>query len=164
MPLPNAARDYLLKGIESTPTILRALTIARADDDPAWDRRSDPDRFTLREALAHLADWEPIWLERFQRIRVGDHPFLPSVDEGALAIENRYSEIAPSQSLAKQREGRRSLTAYLRSIRDDEWDLTCDREFVGVLTLQQLAMYILAHDAYHLEQVAEGLAPRQEKH
>jgi hypothetical protein len=155
MPLPTAARDYLLNGIASMPAVLAALVKGRSDQDPVWDLRPDPSRFTIREVLAHLADWEPIWLERVQRIQAGDNPFLPSVDEGALAIENGYAEIPPSQSIARQREGRASLVEYLRTVPDQDWDLTANREFVGVLTLQQQAYYVLAHDMYHLHQIAD---------
>lgn len=159
MPLPDAARDYLLKALDGTPVVLAALLGERSDDDPIWDKRPDPDRFTLREALAHLADWEPIWLERVAKIRTGSHPFLPSIDEGALAISNHYDTISPSESLRRFRDGRAACIENFKAIDRDAWDLTCDREFVGILTLQQLIYYVLAHDAYHLRQVAEWTAP-----
>ncbi|HVT10741.1 MAG TPA: DinB family protein [Fimbriimonadaceae bacterium] len=155
MPLPDAARDYLLKALDGTPVVLSALLGSRPDDDPIWDRRPDPERFTLREVLAHLADWEPIWLERVTQVRTGSHPFLPSIDEGALAVANGYESAIPSESLRRFVDGRRACVDCLRTVGADEWDLTCDREFVGELTLQQLAYYILAHDAYHLRQAAE---------
>ena len=155
MPLPTAARDYLLKALDGTPVVLKALVGEHGDSDPIWDRRPDPERFTPREILGHLADWEPIWLERLQRMATGDHPFLPSVDEGLLATEHDYAHSSPSRNLTRQKAGRAEVVSYLREIPDDYWDLTGDREFVGVLTLQQLAYYILAHDAYHLRQVAE---------
>ncbi|MFI5385198.1 MAG: DinB family protein [Fimbriimonadales bacterium] len=155
MPLPNAARDYLIKGLDGSPVVLSGLLGDRIDSDSIWDRRPDPDRFTLREALAHLADWEPIWLERIQKIQAGYHPFLPSVDEGALAEEHNYAASSPNDRLERYTEGRAKLVEHLKTIQDDEWDLTCEREFVGVLTLQQQVYYILAHDAYHLRQVAE---------
>ncbi len=157
MPLPTAARDYLVKALDGSPVVLAALIGDRSDDDPLWDSRPDPERFTLREALAHLADWEPIWLERMQKIETGVHPFLPSVDEGALAIENNYSASSPRASLARLSEGRATVVEHLKAVPDEAWDLTGDREFVGVLTLQQLAYYILAHDGYHLRQAAEWI-------
>ena len=154
MPFPAAARDYLLKALDATPVVLTAL-LRRADPD--WDHRPDADRFTLREALAHLADWEPIWLERVRGIASGEHPLLPSVDESALAIENRYAESSPEVSLDKFRSGRKELVAYLATLPDSAWDFTGDREFVGELTLQQQAAFALSHDGYHLRQVAEWL-------
>ena len=158
MPLPAAARDYLINALDGTPVVLAAILGARPDVDPIWDKRPNPDRFTLREALAHLADWEPIWRERIDKIQTGTHPFLPSVDEGALAVERDYASRSPSASLAKLALGRQELVTRLKTIPDDDWDLTGDREFVGVVTLQQQVYYILAHDAYHLRQAAEWIA------
>lgn len=155
MPLPDAARDYLLKALDGTPVVLSALLGSSPDDDPIWDKRPEPERFTLREVLAHLADWEPIWLERVAKIRTGSDPFLPSIDEGALAVSNRYDAMAPSESLQRFTEGRKVCVERFRTIDAGEWDLTGEREFVGPLTLQQLVYYILAHDAYHLRQAAE---------
>lgn len=154
MPLPTAARDYLIEAVAGTPLILSTLLANRDDSDAVWDKRPDPERFTLREVLGHLADWEPIWVERISKIRKGDHPFLPSIDEGALAAENDYASSSPIANLKRFAEGRRATVDCLRSIRDEEWDLTCEREFVGPLTLQQQAYYILAHDGYHARQVA----------
>ena len=69
-------RNYLLAGLAATPDILDALLKDAADDSPLWDARPDLERFTIREALAHLADWEPIWQARIIRIRDEDSPEL----------------------------------------------------------------------------------------
>lgn len=155
MPLPEAAREYLFKALEGTPIVLRSLVADLAEDSPLWDRRPDPDRFTLREVLAHLADWEPIWLERVSKIAMTEHPFLPSVDESAIAVENDYASVSPRESLRRIEIGRAELVAFLRTLPEGAWDRTGDREFVGVLTLQQQAVFALTHDGYHLRQVAE---------
>jgi hypothetical protein len=154
MPYPVAARDYLLKALETTPLLITALLEGKA---PQWDRRPDPERFTLREVLAHLADWEPIWLERVKCMATEDFPFLPSVDESALVIENDYANCDPEESIAKQRQGRAALVRFLSPLPIEAWDRTGNREFVGVLTLQQQAAMTLSHDGYHLRQIVEWL-------
>lgn len=157
MPLPTAARDYLLRGLEATPVVLTALLRDRSDEDAIWDVRPDPNRFTLREALAHMADWDPIWVERVHVVLTEDNPVLNSIDEGVLEVERKYSEIPPSVSLARLRSGRVKLMESLRAVGDDAWDRPCNREFVGDLTLQQLVCLMLGHDAYHLRQAADWI-------
>jgi hypothetical protein len=158
MPLPIPARDYLFKALIGTPVVVSALLGDRDDSDPIWDKRPDPERFTLREILGHLADWEPIWQDRISKTLRGDQPFLPSIDEGQLAIEHNYAGSSPTATLRRFSEGRQALVDFLGAIADDKWDLTCDREFVGVLTVQQLAFFALAHDGYHVRQVADWVA------
>ena len=69
--LPEKARFYLMKGLESAPVVIKRML--RTADSVDWDRRPDPERFSLREVLSHLADWEPIWLERIRRMAEEDN-------------------------------------------------------------------------------------------
>ena len=56
---------YLFPGLEFGPRIVARLV----EQIPAarYDERTNPSRFTLREAVAHLADWEPILRDRIAR-------------------------------------------------------------------------------------------------
>ena len=157
MTFPLSARNYLIKALSGTPVVLDQLLKGRTVNDPIWDLRPDPVRFTLRELLAHLADWEPIWLERFVRMRDESRPFLPSVDEGQLAISNGYGQLDPLQSLARFKSGREAVVKMLDGLTIADWDRTGERESVGPLTLQMMASYVLSHDGYHMLQVVEWL-------
>ena len=158
MTFPTPARNYLLKALAATPDILERLLIGRGSDDPIWDRSPDPIRFTLREMVAHLADWEPIWTERFVRTRDESRPFLPSIDEGQLAAARDYSHQDPIPNLARFRAGRQELVKVLDGLSNTDWDRVCEREFVGPLTLQMMATFVLSHDGYHLQQVVQWLS------
>jgi hypothetical protein len=158
MPVPQAALDYLLKALSAQPTIATALLGHVRHDSHVWDRRPDPSRFSLREVLAHLADWEPIWLERVRRFATEEHPFLPSVDEGALAAQHDYANSSPSDSLRAYVDGRRRLVQFLSTLPADAWDRTGDRELVGDLSLYQQVAMALSHDGYHMKQIVEWLA------
>ena len=84
------ARNDLFNALEAAPALfdhlLRGLTEEEADQRP------EPDRFAIREVIAHLADWEPVFLERLTRMRFEDHPTLPDCDEGQRAIERGYAQ------------------------------------------------------------------------
>ena len=157
MTFPASARNYLLKALAGTPDVLEQLLANRAVDDPLWDFSPDPVRFTLRQVMAHLADWEPIWKERFERTRDESRPFLPSIDEGQMEIDLDYSHQNPLENLRRFRAGRAEFVKVLDSLETADWDRPCEREFVGPLTLQMMAGYVLSHDGYHLQQVATYL-------
>lgn len=99
----EVARHYALEGLTATPAILTHLI------DPVtaeiWDRRVDPERFTLREVLAHLADWEPIWMERLERMHAEKEPLLPDLDEGERAKQKDYAHADVGNSLKRFRQG-----------------------------------------------------------
>ena len=147
------AQSYLFSALESTP-ILLAGALAGLTDAEA-DFRPDLARFTLREVLAHLADWDPIFSERLTRMQGEDHPTLPGYDEGAWAIEHDYAGSDWREQLALFSERRRALTAQVRAFAPVDWSRTADRPEIGVLSVQDLTMLIPLHDIYHLRQVRE---------
>src|SRR5689334_12368800 len=100
------ARRYVLAGLSSTPEVLATILKGLDSSDSAWDFRPDPERFTLREMVAHLADWDPIFLHRLERIRDEDNPNLPDLDEGQIAIESDYAHQDPVENLNRFRQGR----------------------------------------------------------
>jgi hypothetical protein len=149
--VPEPVRTYLLHDLEAAP-LLMARVLHSASD---WDRRPDPDRFSLREMIAHVADWEDIWQERIHRIASEDNPFLPSVDEGELVTAHNYAAQDPVANIGRYQTGRLALVAAIRALPDSVWTRPAHREFVGdVDFLQQIAM-IVGHDGYHLKQAIE---------
>lgn len=157
MTFPQRTLDYLLPALAGTPDVLDGFLKAVPSGDPLWDFRPDPARFTLREIVAHLADWEPIWLERVTRTRDENQPSLPDVDEGGLVIEHDYAHSDPHESLARFRKGRVTLVAFLRSLQASDWERTGLREGVGPVTLVAHMVWTLGHDGYHTQQVAQWL-------
>ena len=147
------ARGYLLSALESAPALLagamNGLTEAEADFRP------DPARFTLREVVAHLADWDPVFSERLTRMQREDHPTLPGYDEGTWAVEHHYAASDWREQLGLYAERRRALTAQVRTFAPEDWARTGDRPEIGVLSIQDLTMLIPLHDLYHLKQAQE---------
>lgn len=123
-------------------------------DDEA-DFRPDSTRFTLREVVAHLADWDAIFLERLSRTRDEHEPLLPNIDEGRLALDNEYSKSDLTEQLRLFGECRARLAAFARELTSEKWQRNCQHQRVGRLTLEGLALLIPLHDAYHLRQVMQ---------
>lgn len=153
MPTPAPLLNYILNGLESTPILLDHLLHGVED----WDIKLAPDRFSLREMVAHLADWDPIFIERIERTRDESNPLLPSVDEGALALERDYAHQDASQNLSRFSSGRKELVELVKSLPESAWDKRAHREFVGDIDMFQLVALIVGHDAYHLRQAAESV-------
>ena len=148
--LPDHVRYYLLAGLEATPELLEAALDGLSDEEV--DRRPDPQRFTLREMIAHLADFEAIFAERMRRTRDEDQPTLPGYDEGQLVIEHDYAHADWRAKLAEFGQGRARTLALLRGLPPDAWDRVAHRTEIGPLTLEGQAILVAAHDMYHLRQ------------
>lgn len=155
--LPPFAHRYVQHGIAATPVVLDALLGHLGGDAPLWDARPDPGRFTLREVVAHLADWEPIWLDRLTRTLQEDEPALPGYDEGQVAIDHDYAHSDPVANLGRFREGRARIVEFVAALKDEEWARAAQREGLGRATIDAQIVLMLGHDGYHLRQVAEWL-------
>ncbi len=146
-------RHYLLNALEAAPEVIE-YSFRGLNDDEA-DFRPDPTRFTIREIVAHLADWDAIFLQRLQRTRDENEPFLPDFDEGRLVIENNYAGSNIEEQLQLFRERRASVVDFARELSVEQWARKCEHERAGLLTLEALATLIALHDAYHSRQIAQ---------
>lgn len=144
---------YLLNALEAAPELFDHLLRDLSDEEA--DFRPDPARFSRREVVAHLADWEPIFLERLQRTRDKEKPGLPDVDEGQLALDHNYAGANVQQQLRRFHEGRARLVAFTRELPLEAWSRECEHERAGRLTLEALVTLVPLHDAYHLRQIVQ---------
>ena len=161
MKTAHSVRKYVIDGIEGEPSVLSAVLASVGPEDSHWDKRLFPERITLREALAHWADWDEVFIRRIERIRDEEHPFLESVDEGRLCEERKYVGQDGIENLVRQKMSRVRLVSILRSLPDEAWERTANRELVGDVTMAQLAAMILGHDAYHLRQSADYVSENE---
>lgn len=146
-------RKYLLSALEATPGILEHLLHGLCNEEA--DFRPDAARFSIREVMAHLADWDAIFLERLQRTRDEEEPLLEDLDEGQLAVERDYAHADLLEQSRIFRERRAQTVEFARTLSPHEWQCPCQHQRVGRLTLEALATLIPLHDAYHLQQVVE---------
>ena len=156
MPTPYTL-NYLLTSLDASPDVQAALLKGVPKGSRLWDAAPGPDRFTLRESLAHLADWEPIWLFRMRTTVEQDRPFLPGIDEGELAVQNNYAASDPAEALRKYRAGRTELVAFLRGLDSSVWPRKLERGGVGEMTFEELVLIALVHDGYHLHHTLETM-------
>lgn len=153
-------RERLLTALAGTVDVLEGLLGPVGSDSALWDLRPDPDRFTLREVLAHLADYEAVWLERIRRTCEEDRPDLAHADRDRLALDNDYAHSDVSLSCAVFRQRRASLIEYLGSLAPEDWQRVGHwaGPSGGPLTLEEQATFVVIHDGYHAQQVAWWVA------
>lgn len=156
--LPSNARKYLLAALAASPDVYDRLLKDVPAEDTVWDVRPDPDRFTIREAVAHMADWEEVFLDRLTRTREQDEPTLQGYDEGQFAIDRDYAHQGARPNLTRFREGREKIVAFFHSLQPEEWERIGHHTEVGPISLEAHGVLILGHDGYHAQQVVQWLA------
>src|SRR6185369_15230445 len=152
---PDKARFYVMQGLAGAPYVIDRLLQGAASDE--FDKRPDPERFTIREVMGHLADWEGVWLERLIRIRDEDNPYLPGYDEGQWAIDHDYAHMDVREQQSRFRDGREKLVSALKGLTPEQWERTASHGEWGSITVEAMAALVLGHDGYHTRQIADWL-------
>ncbi len=146
-------RGYLMTALEGAPDLfdhlLAGLTTSEAD------LRPDPERFTIREVMAHIAEWETVFLARMKRICSEETPVLEGYDEWQWATEHNYAGSNPLEQSKHFRERRTQTVAFLHSRSPADWLRSGNRPEIGLITLEAQALLISLHDTYHLRQITE---------
>src|SRR5690348_8092540 len=130
MMLPQRTKEYLLVSLKATPLMVRRIVATTDPGDPRWDISSD-DRFTPREVVAHLADWDSIFLERLRQTVHEDLPTLYNVDESQRAIERGYAASDPVASAALFQSERARTLEYLEALSDEQWQRVGRHSTIG---------------------------------
>lgn len=149
---------YLLPVLEHGPAVIER--ILRQIEPARWDDALEEGRFTPREAVAHLADWEPILLQRVITAVESSGADIEAYDEGERAIENRYAEKDPFLEARAFAVERKRSADYIRQLADDDWDKTVRHPERGVLTVQDLCQMFVGHDLYHIEHLSQYLGEK----
>jgi hypothetical protein len=144
---------YLFPGLEFGPRIVERLV--QQIPVGRYDEKTNPDRFTLREAVAHLADWEPILRGRIEQAIAQPDSAVQGIDEGIRAEELNYGEWDVQEQLAVFSAERAKTIAYLRTLTPEDWGKAIVHNEKGRQTAMDQANQFLGHDLYHIDHLTE---------
>ncbi len=157
----SSVRERLIDSLEGSPDLLAYLIEHIAAGDPLWDFKSDPYRYCIREIVAHLADWDTIWIDRLSETITGKEPNLVPITIAKRAADQGYVSADPFASLAKYVQGRGETVALLRRLSGAEWKRVAFHPEEGRQSVETQAAWMLAHDDYHIKQVVKYLRERK---
>ena len=140
--------------LRHTPEILRRVV----DAVPAarQDEALGEERFTLREMVCHLADYEDVFLDRMRAALERDVPAFDRIDVTERAREKRYAERDVWEELVVFANRRRDTIAFLEGLSEAQLARSLTQSF-GTMSIEAFAAVLTGHDLYHLEQASAYL-------
>lgn len=116
-------------------------------------------RFTPREVIAHLADWEAILREeRMGRaVREPGCTIVP-YDEELRAIEHGYATSDVGTQLARFAAERARTVAFIESLTAEQLSHAFHHPERGATNVNEHVAGMLGHDVYHIDQLTTLLA------
>jgi hypothetical protein len=118
--------------------------------------RAAPNKWSVQEVLAHLADVEELGMRsRVTAMVEQENPTLPSFDQEARAAEMEYNRLDPRRSLASLTRQRRANVKWLRKLRPAQLKRKGVHQTVGEISAEELITEWAFHDLGHLKQILE---------
>lgn len=160
--MPSPAASETLPGLavlEQTPIILERLASLADDDQLTW--KPAPERWSISEVLAHLADVEiPGFRGRIEKMAREQRPRLEYYDQEARYAAGAYSSGRAREHLKRFCHERDRSLAWLRFQPAELAARQGEHERFGPITVAQLMNEWAFHDLGHIRQVAELLRAR----
>lgn len=117
---------------------------------PSWEGIPS-ERYTAIEQLCHVLDIEVDGYQiRLRRAMEEEHPFLPSIDGDALAVQRAYTGADPRDVLLRFRKARVATVEFIEQLSADQLQRTAEFEGYGAVTVRSLVHYLCSHDQQHL--------------
>ncbi len=106
-------------------------------------------KWTIKELLGHLIDAERVFAYRAHRFSHGDTTPLSSFDQDIYVTNGRSNDRTFADLLEEFEHQRRSNVALVKSLRDEDWDLTGIASDNPV-SVRALAFIMAGHVRHHL--------------
>jgi len=148
-----------LKTQSATPKTLESL-LKRAPASKLR-KRPAPDKWSVAEILAHLADTEIVVGWRIRSILGAPGTAIQAFDQDAWAAAGNYAKRDPRKSIEQFRAVREANLALYKSLSPEQWKhfgLHAER---GEESLQRILHMMAGHDINHILQIERILAPKK---
>ena len=142
------------------PDALAALVEGLSADH--LGHRPGPEKWCIREIVAHLAEDELVGAYRIRLILSAPGTAIQAFDQDVWARTGRYRTRDIDDSLALYRTLRLANLALLQSLTAQEWDTFGVHAERGIESLRDIARYFAGHDINHfrqIESIRRQLAP-----
>lgn len=165
--MPDTA-EYLVRIRQSVdgkdPIVLQGETLKTlvqlisGKPDVQLTTRPHPDKWSVGEILAHLAEDEIATAWRYRQLVEHNGISLAGFDQELWARLGNYASRSPHESLELFRLLRTANLEFLQHLAPEQWECFGIHVERGRLTVRDLATHMAGHDANHVEQIRKILS------
>jgi uncharacterized damage-inducible protein DinB len=123
-----------------------------------FDARPIPGKWSTRQVICHLADFELVYADRMKRVIAENEPTMFGGDPDLFAARLAYDHRDVAVELDLIEAARRQMGAVLRSLTPEDFQRRGNHSEAGPITLEKLLTNITNHIPHHLRFVAEKRA------
>ncbi|HBN76576.1 MAG TPA: hypothetical protein DD473_12320 [Planctomycetaceae bacterium] len=148
MPYQQLLEEYA-QGADLLANAISGMTSEQLDASPI------PGKWSTRQVVCHLTDFEPIYADRIKRALVEDNPTLMGGDPDVFASGLGYEVRDLNNELNIIRTTRQQLLTILENCDDAAFQRTGQHSRDGDLTIETLLKRITGHIPHHIKTIEE---------
>lgn len=147
-------RFDLLEGLSRAPGILSEFV--KSIPEERLDLRRGKDFWTIAEHVSHLAEVQPMLLDRFERFINEEHPeFVPYIPGDAEDEPDTPARLTIADALDQFALYRDKQLTVLKSADDRIWQRNATHPEFNQYSFTILARHLLMHDYWHMYRMEE---------
>jgi len=146
----------LIDSYAAGPALLRSVVAQVEAAD--YDKTPVPGTWSVRQVVCHIADFEPVYTDRFKRVLVEDNPTFFGGDPDSFANGLFYAKRSMDEELAVIEATRQQTTTILRNCDIEQFQLTGVHSEDGPMTLETLLGRIVGHIPHHVKFIEAKIA------
>src|SRR5271154_2359999 len=123
-------------------------------------KRPAPDKWSVGEILAHLAETEIVGGFRMRMILGAPGTPIAAFDQDAWVISGHYAKRDPRKSVEQFRVVREANLALLKSLTPEQWKHYGMHAERGQETIEHIVLMFAGHDLNHLHQIQAIVASK----
>jgi DinB superfamily len=155
--MSNVAGGDPMRVLAATPRRIERLVKGVA---PAkLKKRPLPDKWSVAEIVAHLADAEIVISWRVRAILGAPGTPIQAFDQDAWATAGHYSKRNSNQSLEQLRALRQANLVLYKTLTPEQWKHYGMHSERGQESVEHIARMMAGHDLNHLQQIERILSP-----
>jgi uncharacterized damage-inducible protein DinB len=124
-------------------------------------KRPAPDKWSVAEILAHLADVEIVIGWRMRSVLGAPGTPVQAYDQNAWVIAGHYEKRDPRKSVELHSVMREANLALLKSLSPEQWKHFGQHAERGQESIEHIVRMVAGHDINHLGQIERILTPRK---
>jgi hypothetical protein len=122
-------------------------------------KKPAPDKWSVAEILAHLADVEIVIGWRMRSVLGNPGTTIQAYDQDSWVASGHYEKRDPAKSLELHRVLREANLALLKSLTPEQWKHFGQHSERGQESIERIVVMIAGHDINHIQQVERILKP-----
>jgi hypothetical protein len=148
-----------IKVLAATPKKLERLI--KGASTAKLRKRPAPEKWSMAEILAHLADVEIVIAWRMRSVLGAPGTQIQAYDQNAWVEALHYEKRDFRESLVQQRVLREANLALLKTLTPEQWKQFGTHSERGQESIERIVRMAAGHDLNHIQQIERALAPKK---